>query len=123
MLCRLLAAVTISFLFIAQVQAQTSGAIIGSVNDPSGGAISGATVSVTEVNKGTTQIVKTDAAGSYSAPFLTPGTYQVSVEAPGFKKATSQKIILEVDARQPVDFKIEVGNVSEAIEVTAAAPL
>jgi hypothetical protein len=103
--------------------AQTSGAIIGTVQDASGAAVVGATVSVLDVNKGTSQTFKTDESGAYSAPFLIPSTYRVSVEASGFKRETSQDILLDVDARQRADFTMQIGQTSETVEVTAAAPL
>ncbi|MBV8707925.1 MAG: TonB-dependent receptor, partial [Acidobacteriaceae bacterium] len=103
--------------------AQTSGAIVGTVQDASGAAVAGAIVSVLDVGKGTTQVFKTDDSGAYSAPFLIPGTYRISVEAPGFKRATSQDIVLQVDERQRADFTMQIGQASETVEVVAAAPL
>jgi hypothetical protein len=123
MLSRLLAALCFIVLLSSRMSAQTSGAIIGSVQDASGAAVVGATVSILDVNKGTSQVFKTDESGAYSAPFLIPGTYRVTVEAPGFKRATSQDIVLDVDARQRADFTMQIGQASETVEVTAAAPL
>ena len=123
MLSRLLAVLCTIVLLSSQMFAQTSGAIIGTVQDASGAAVVGATVSVLDVNKGTSQTFKTDESGAYSAPFLIPSTYRVSVEASGFKRETSQDILLDVDARQRADFTMQIGQTSETVEVTAAAPL
>ena len=109
--------------FCSGVFAQTSGAITGTVQDASGAAVVGANVSVLEINKGTTQIFKTDESGTYNAPFLVPGTYRITVEAPGFKRTTSQDVAIEIAARQRADFTMQIGQASETVEVTAAPPL
>ena len=108
----------------ATVYAQvTTGTILGVVTDPSGAPGPEATVMILNVGKGTSQQFITDANGAYNAPFLAVGTYQVSVEKSGFKRATSAEIPLSVDEHARVDIKMEVGQVSESINVTAAAPL
>ena len=73
---------------LAQV---TTGTISGTVKDTSGGAVPGATVTVTEINKGTSSTFVTDSEGSYSAPFLIPGTYEVAIELTGFGKSLRRK--------------------------------
>ena len=121
---------TLSFLWtfliacacIASAQV-TTGTILGTVRDSTGANVSGARVTITEVNKGTAQTVTTDAAGDYTAPYLTPGLYQIAVEQSGFKRQISSNIPLEVDQRARMDFTLAIGQVSETIEVTAAAPL
>ena len=72
----------------------TTGTIIGSVTDSSG-VVPGATVTVREVNKGTTSTYVTDETGTYTAPFLVPGTYAVEVNVQGFKKSIREGIILQ----------------------------
>ncbi|NWF82426.1 MAG: TonB-dependent receptor [Bryobacteraceae bacterium] len=101
----------------------TTGTIFGTVTDPSGAAIVGASVTVTDIDKGTAVNRKTDETGSFLFPFLIPGNYRVTVEQAGFKKAEQSGIALQVDQRARVDMQLTVGNVSETIEVTAAAPL
>jgi len=105
---------------IAQV---TTGTILGTVTDSSGAAVAGASVSVVEINKNTTSRTVTDETGTFNVPFLVPGVYSVSVEKPGFKKGVQQNLPLEVDQKARADFQLAVGNVSETVEVTAAAPL
>jgi hypothetical protein len=101
----------------------TTGTILGTVTDSSGAAVAGASVSVVEVNKNTTSRTVTDETGTFNVPFLVPGVYSVSVEKPGFKKGVQQNLPLEVDQKARADFQLAVGNVSETVEVTAAAPL
>ncbi len=101
----------------------TSGTILGTVTDNSGAPIGGAPVIITEVNKGTAQTYTTDVTGNFNAPFLVPGTYSVSVERPGFKKAVRRGIELQVDQKARVDISMELGAVSETVSVTASAPL
>ena len=101
----------------------TTGSITGTVTDPSGAGIPGAQVTVTDLNKGTTHQYVTDNSGSYNAPFLVPGHYSVTAEKTGFKKGSSGDNLVEVDQKARVDFTMEVGQASETIEVTSAAPL
>src|SRR4051794_23516450 len=75
-----------------------SGTIEGTVLDPSGTAVTGAKVTVTNVARN--QVVRTTTTGStgtYSAPFTPVGTYAIKVEAPGFKAATISNIVLNVN--------------------------
>ena len=120
---RLGAFAVLSFCAWMPALAQTTGTILGVVQDNTGAAVANAAVTVSEVNKGTQQTLKTDEGGSFNVPFLIPGIYRVTVEAPGFKRTTSQDIPVEVDSRQRIDVKLEVGDVNQTVEVTAAAPL
>ncbi|PYV20591.1 MAG: hypothetical protein DMG24_22325, partial [Acidobacteria bacterium] len=101
----------------------TTGTILGTVVDPTGAAIPGATVSIKEITKGTSQQYTTDANGSYYAPFLIPGTYSVTIEKRGFKAARHDNLILQVDQKEVVDFSLDLGEVSQTVTVTAAVPL
>lgn len=105
---------------VAQV---TTGTILGNVRDGTGASVSEASITIKEVSKGTTQTYKTDENGGFYAPFLIPGTYQITVEKAGFRKQASQNFDLQVDQKARIDFALEVGQVTESIEVTAAAPL
>ncbi len=82
-----------------------------------------ASITVKETAKGTTQNYQTDENGAYYAPFLTPGTYQITVEKAGFRKQASEPFELQVDQKARVDFTLQVGDVTAAVEVTATAPL
>jgi len=101
----------------------TTGTILGTVRDSTGAAVPGAQVTITETNKGTSLQFVTDETGSYTAPFLTPGAYAVAVEKAGFRRQVRSGIILQVDQRARVDFTLEVGQVTETVDVVAMAPL
>ena len=100
----------------------TTGTLVGTVRDPSG-IVPGATVTIREQNRGTTDTVVTDETGSYTAPFLTPGTYAVEVSVPGFRKWVREGVVLQVNQRARVDVTLEVGGIEETTTVTASAPL
>ena len=70
----------------------SSGRILGTVTDQSGGVISGATVTVIDTERGVIRTLTTDDAGAYNAPNLTPGNYTVRAEAKGFKKLQRQTL-------------------------------
>ncbi|MCU1291991.1 MAG: TonB-dependent hemoglobin/transferrin/lactoferrin receptor family protein, partial [Bryobacterales bacterium] len=101
----------------------TTGTILGSVHDSTGAAIPGAKVTITDNAKGTVTTYQSDESGGYNAAFLIPGTYNLSVEKEGFKRAESKNIVLDVDQKARVDVALEVGQVNQTLEVTAAAPL
>jgi hypothetical protein len=108
----------------ARAQAQvTTGTILGTVKDAQGQLVAGATVTVTEAGKQTSSVYVTDATGSYVAPFLIPGTYEVAVELQGFRKHVRRGVVLQVNQRARVDVTLELGTFAEATEVTALAPL
>jgi hypothetical protein len=101
----------------------TSGSIFGTVTDTSGAPVPNVRVVVTSASRGTTQPFMTDESGSYNAPFLVPGMYTVSVEKEGFKKEVRSGIEIQVDQKARIDFTLDVGQVTETVNVTAAAPL
>ena len=103
-------------------QANT-GRISGNVTDQSGGVIASATVTVKDMERGTTRTLTTDDAGAYSAPSLIPGTYLVKVEYQGFKAIERQNIVLEVGKDVRVDISLQPGDQSQMITVTEAIPL
>ncbi len=101
----------------------TSGTILGTVRDKSGSAISGAQVTITETDKGTSQQLTTDEEGNYISPFLIPGTYSVMIEKSGFRKQLRTGLVLQVDQKARVDIEMEVGDVSETTNIVAQVPL
>lgn len=104
-------------------QAGSTGRILGAVTDATGGVIGGATVSVTDTQRGITRTLTTDEAGAYNAPELIPGSYSVKVEFPGFKATERQNISVEVGKEYRVDVTIEPGEQSEKVTVTEDLPL
>jgi hypothetical protein len=99
------------------------GTINGEIKDQSGGLIPGATVTLTNVETGETRTQETSSVGTFSFPNLAIGTYKVEAELAGFKKIVRENI--GVKANQIVDVKLslEVGNVSETVQVTAGGEL
>jgi len=115
--------VVFSLIWIGQAKAQVSGAsLTGTVKDSSGGIIPNAQVAITDVATGVTRTVSTDAAGLYAAPNLLPGNYEVKVSAPGFSTKLQKGITLTVGAQQLLDVTMDVGQITQAVEVTTEAP-
>jgi hypothetical protein len=103
---------------------QAAGSITGTVVDPSGAVISGATVTVRDVNRGTTWVTKTTTSGLYEFPQIPVGNVEVKVEAPGFSGEIRNAFSLAVDQVAQVDFKLQVGHgAAVTINVDAAPPL
>ena len=98
------------------------GSINGTVTDPQGAAVVGATVTVTNVNKGTTDTATTNDSGNYSVTHLIPDVYSVKIEGSGFKAAEQRDIAVAADTVARVDVQLQVGSTTEAVEVTAVAP-
>ncbi|HWK31989.1 MAG TPA: TonB-dependent receptor [Terriglobales bacterium] len=113
------------FLFLCAVTfAQTyQGRILGTVTDSSGAVVAGAKVTITNPDTGLTRSLTTTDAGDYVAPALPPGNYQVTVEAPNFKRYEQKGIRLEVAKDVRIDAKLTAGGASESVTVTSDAPL
>src|SRR6185369_1524954 len=102
---------------------QTLGEVTGQVADPAGASITGANVTITNVNTNASRAAVTNEAGVYSFPALPPGTYNVRVEKSGFKSANTNQVDVQVQQTVRLDFALAIGQVSESIEVTGAAAL
>lgn len=100
-----------------------AGRILGVVIDSNGGVIAGATVTVLDVQRGTTRTLTADDSGSYNAPNLLPGSYKVRAEFAGFMIIERQNIILEVGQEIRVDLTLQPGQQTETITVTESLPL
>jgi hypothetical protein len=101
---------------------QTTAAITGTVVDEGGAAISGATVTVTDTDRGTTFTAKTNDSGIYNFVRVPIGNYQVKAEAPGFQSAVQTGLILVLNQTARIEFKMHVGTVTTTAQVTAEAP-
>jgi hypothetical protein len=100
----------------------TTGTINGTVKDPAGAAVGGATVTITDEGKNVVvRTVTTSDDGGYSAPNLPVSNYSVTVEAANFKKTVQTGITLNVGDRRTVDVDLEAGNISETVSVQADA--
>jgi hypothetical protein len=118
-LCTILAALVVVGAF-----AQTDrGTITGTVADPSSAVVAGAKISVNNVATGLKTETITTNTGNFTIASLPAGVYEVSVEAPGFKKTTQQGIQVQVAQIVRLDLTLQVGATTESVTVTAAAPL
>jgi outer membrane receptor protein involved in Fe transport len=98
------------------------GNIVGTVTDPQGSAVAGAKVTITDTQRQVAVATTTNSDGNFTQRALIAGTYQVRVEAAGFKAAV-QTVIVSVDQEARADLKLEVGEVSQVVEISAEAPL
>jgi Carboxypeptidase regulatory-like domain/TonB dependent receptor-like, beta-barrel len=121
----LLVSATIAvFVVCVPLFSQTNqGRISGAVFDQTGGAIPGATVTVTDVARGVTQTLTTDGAGQYSASSLVPSTYTVRGQAKGFKTTEHTGVLVQVGEDIRVDLTLQAGEQAQTITVTAEIPL
>jgi outer membrane receptor protein involved in Fe transport len=99
------------------------GSIGGSVKDPTGAVLPGVTVTIVSVGRQTSDTVVTNESGLFVKERLLPGEYRVEAELAGFKGAVVPQVIVGVDAQTPVDFVLEVGQVTEQVEVTGGSTL
>jgi hypothetical protein len=101
---------------------QDQGVVAGRVIDPSGGVVSGAHVTATADTGGSVH-TRTNADGHYALAPLVVGRYQVTIEAPGFKRAASEPIEIHAGARTRVDVQLELGSLADTISVRPRAPV
>ena len=119
-LCRvflLLVAVVIPSALLAQ----GLGSIVGTVTDPSGAVVPGAQVTVTEAGTGAARTAATDAQGYYVVSSLRPFTYNIAIEAKGFRSAHLNTVTLLANQTLTVNQKLEVGQATEVVDVTENA--
>ncbi len=101
---------------------EVTGNIVGTVTDSAGGVVSGATVTVTDVEKKVVvRTTTTNEEGQFSVPNLDSAVYDVSFEAPNFKRFVATGVKVDVGQRRPVDVALEAGNIAEVVTVEAAA--
>ena len=97
--------------------------ITGTVTDPQGARVPGATIQVKNMATNVVTTVATSERGLYAVPPVNPGQYSVTVSAPGFKTTTQGNVELRVGDRKQLDFRLELGTPTETITVSAEAPL
>jgi len=105
------------------VFAQGTSEITGTVTDPTGAAISGAKITVTSTATSTTRNTTSNESGNYDIPALTPGVYDVKVSFTGFRESERKAVQLQVAQVARLDFSLELGNVSDTVEVSGGAPV
>ena len=97
--------------------------IVGTVTDPSGAAVPGANVTVTQAQTTLVRTVVTGTSGNYSIPTLPSGTYDVKVTKQGFTTFSKTGIVVEYNSTARVDATLEVGAITQTVEVSGAAPM
>src|ERR1700687_2417474 len=97
--------------------------LLGTVTDSSAGAVANVKVTITETNTGISRTSQTNESGNYVFPDLPPGTYTITAEQPGFKRASRVGIDVIVNTTERVDLVLEPGSTSETITVEAETPI
>jgi hypothetical protein len=105
--------------------AQTTGTatLVGTLTDNTGAVVPGATVTIVNTETQFTSNTQTTSEGAYYVPNLIPGTYRLTIEAQGFKRYVREGIILRTSETPRIDVQLEVGAVTESINVSGSAPL
>jgi hypothetical protein len=99
------------------------GSVFGTVTDPSGAAVAGATVTITNIGTNVSETARTNSTGNYNQTRLIPGTYRIKVEAQGFKSAVIDTLVVNVDTASEANVQLQTGAVTEEVTITAEAPL
>jgi trimeric autotransporter adhesin len=111
-------------LFVAAAVAQTfQGSLRGRVVDPNGAPTAAAVVTLTEEGTSAARKTLTSDQGEYVFASLTPATYSISVESAGFKRIEQRGVVVATQAVVTLDFTLQLGAVTEEVDVTASAPL
>lgn len=100
-----------------------TGSIVGVVIDPNGAVIAKAAITATQPTTGVTRAVASDGFGQYTLPFLAPGSYDLSISAPGFKTWQKAAVLVEISTTARADAQLVLGQQSEVIQVSGEAPL
>jgi hypothetical protein len=108
---------------LAHAQLSGTGAISGTVEDPTGAVVPGATVTVTNVDTNVSTVRTTTRAGDYNISALIPGTYTVTVAAPGFEAYKQENVTVDALVTVSVNVKMTVGQATETVTITSAPPL
>ena len=118
-----LAALLLMFVGATRVQAQSAstGGLVGTVSDPSGGVIAGATVTATSLGTGQSRTTTTDANGAYRFSLLPPGNYDVKFSASGFKTADVPSITVDITETPTLNRALEIGAQSQQVTIEATA--
>jgi hypothetical protein len=119
------APVMLAFLFVAAFAAAqvTRATLTGTVTDPSGAIVPNARIVITNQETGAKTVVKSNSAGAYTAPYLTPGTYSETVSLQGFKTYVHTGLVLETEHTVTENIVMQVGSVSSSVTVQGATPL
>ncbi|MBL8215410.1 MAG: TonB-dependent receptor [Bryobacterales bacterium] len=99
------------------------GSLVGNVTDPSGSPVSAAKVTAVNTETGVNRSTETNETGYFEFPLLPAGQYRLEAELTGFRRATTATFPINTGTRPRVDLKLELGQVSESVEVLATAPI
>src|SRR6202040_3433494 len=102
---------------------EVTATVTGSVVDPAGASIVGATITAKDKERETTSAVQANSTGVFQIPRLPIGTYELTVRAPGFQTAIYRSITLVLNQIARVDFQLKIGQAAETVEVTSTPPL
>ncbi len=105
------------------VFAQTFGEITGEVRDPTGAVVAGAAIALTNIGTNAARTTESNDVGVYAFPAIPPGQYNIKAEKQGFKTYTRTGIQIQVELRARLDIDMQVGQLSEVVEVSAQAAL
>src|SRR6267378_3516900 len=97
--------------------------LVGTVTDSSGAAVSNVKVTITETNTGISRTNQTNESGNYVFPDLPPGTYRITAEMTGFKRASRSSVDVVVNTTSRIDLDLQAGDISETITVEAETPI
>lgn len=121
---RLFAVCILGIAALRSAQAQAVyGSIVGTVVDASGAAMNGAKITIRSAERDTVNETTTNESGNFTQRHLIAGTYQIRVESPGFQTALQENVVVSVDAEAHTDFKMQVGELSQTVEVQSQAPM
>ncbi len=120
-----LCSLSIALLVVSQVSSaqEVTASIVGTISDQSGAAVAGANVKANSVERGLAYTAVTNDDGLYRISQLPVGTYNLTVEKPGFSSVSHTQFVLTVNQVARIDIALKVGQVSETVEVTGAAPV
>src|SRR5438309_1671259 len=103
--------------------AQTTGQVVGTIVDPQGGVLPGATVSATSPQLQGTRTAIADSTGTFRFPTLPPGTYTIKVELTGFQPVTQENVVVSLDRSVTLNLRMQVAGVSQEVNVLGTSPV
>jgi hypothetical protein len=120
---RFVGLIALVFLLAITLSAQNTGIISGRITDPTGAVVPGVKITVTQNETNVSSPSETNTEGLFRVPSLRPGTYKVTASAPGFKTAARDGVILRIGDNLNVEMTLEVGAITDSVEVSGALPL
>jgi len=97
--------------------------ILGTITDPAGAVVAGATVVIENPATGQRRTVKTSSDGKYEVRYLVPGVYNIEAQATGFRTVRSTNVTVQINQQVRADFSLQIGEVQQTVEISSSAPL